>query len=80
MDNLDNLDKIKSYFSRGDNERSTSPGKRRRRQEPGHGDEDQRHNNYNVFHSAYSTPPGKKRRSLDMKIMEAPVITKCCSL
>ena len=38
MDNLDNLDKIKSYFSRGVNERSTPPGKRRRRQEPGHAD------------------------------------------
>ena len=35
MDKLDNLDKIKSYFSRGDKESSTPPGKRRRRQEPG---------------------------------------------
>ena len=32
---MDNLDKINSYISRGDNERSTSPGKRIRRQEPG---------------------------------------------
>ena len=40
MHNLDNLDKIKSYFSRGDKERSTPVSKRRRRQEPGHGDDD----------------------------------------
>ena len=39
MDNLDILDRIKSYFSRGDNEMII---------EPGHGDEYQRYNNYNV--------------------------------
>ena len=56
------MDKIKSYFFRDDNEHSTPPSKRRKRHEPGHGEEDHRHNNYKMSNSAHSTPPGKRRR------------------
>ena len=41
---------------------STAPLLARGGYEPGHGDEDQRHNNYNVYNSAHCTPPGKRRR------------------
>ena len=56
MDKLDNLDKIKSYFSRGDNGSSTTPRKRRRRQEPGHEDHGSTSNNIMLFPLIVNNP------------------------